>query len=110
MDSSISRIRFGHRAYSGEWVLKKELHLLVAIQQAIREEIELVFFHEIAHKVEKYKIPHSLTLYLDQTLFKFVPGSSRTQSQIGSDGVLIADSNGKRKIIATFTITTNGVF
>ena len=46
----------------------------VAIPQAVREEIELVFLHEIAYKAEKYKIPHSLILNLDQTPTKFAPG------------------------------------
>ena len=32
----------------------------VAIPHTVREEMELVFFHELPHKVEKYKIPHSL--------------------------------------------------
>ena len=63
----------------------------VAIPQSIREEIEFhFFFHEVAHKVEKYKIPHCLILNLDQTLTKFVPASSRTQAQIGSDNVPVA--------------------
>ena len=54
-------------------------------KRAAREEIELVFFHEIVRKVERYKIPHSLILNLDQTPTNFVPGSSRTQAQICSD-------------------------
>ena len=60
--------------------------------------------------MEKYKIPHSLILNLDQTPTKFVPGSSRTQAKIGSDSVPIAGSNDKRMITATFTITMGGVF
>ena len=69
----------------------------VAVPQAVREEIELVFFHEIAHKS-------------DQTPTKFVPDSSRTQAQIGSDSVPIAGSNDKSMITATFTTAVNGVF
>ena len=49
-------------------------------------------------------------LNLDQTLTKFVPGSSRIQAQIGRDSVQVGSSNDKRMITATFAITMNGVF
>ena len=64
----------------------------------------------IARKVEKYKIPYSLTLNLDQTPISFVPGSSCSQAQIGSDSVPIAGSNDKIILTATFPITINGMF
>ena len=82
----------------------------VAIPKAVREEIEIAFFHEITHKIEKYNVPNSLILNLDQTPTKYVPGSSRTQAQKGSVSVPIAGSNDKRMITATFTITLDGLF
>ena len=81
MDVSIPTIHFGHRAYL-ELVFKKTAAATgkAAVPQAVREDKELIFSHEIAPKVEKYKILPSLILSLDQTPIKFIPCSSCSQA------------------------------
>ena len=64
-------------------------------KRVAREEIELVFFHEIVRKVERYKIPHSLILNLDQTPTKLKYALI----------VLIAGLIDKRMITTAFTVT-----
>ena len=69
-------------------------------KRVAREEIELVFFHEIVRKVERYKIPHSLILNLDQTPTKLKYALI----------VLIAGLIDKRMITTAFTVTMNDRF
>ena len=45
------------------------------IPEGARKEVALIFHHEIVSKVEKYEIPHSLILNIDQTPSKLAPTS-----------------------------------
>ena len=47
----------------------------VPINDDLKKEIELTYLHGIVNIIEKYNIPPSLVLNLDQTPSKFVPGS-----------------------------------
>ena len=82
----------------------------VPIPDKTRKEIELVFMHKIVQKVEKYNIPDSLIINIDQTPSKYVPVSKSTLAKKGSKKVPIAGSNDKRTITATFSETLDGRF
>ena len=82
----------------------------VEIPEGARKEVELTFIHEIVNKVEKFQIPPSLILNLDQTNSKYVSMNKTTLARQGSKSVPIAGLNDKRSMTATFTITLNGTF
>ena len=44
----------------------------VEIPEGARKEAELLYLHNIVTIVEKYEIPHSLIMNLDQTLLKYI--------------------------------------
>ena len=60
--------------------------------------------------VEKYEIPHSLIMNLDQTPLKYIPAINHTMAKQNSKSVSIAGSSDKHSITGTFTITLNGHF
>ena len=66
------------------------------------KEAQLLFTHDIVSKVDKFNIPDSLIINIDQTLTKYVPVSRSTLAKKGSSD--------KRSIIATFSITFSGKF
>jgi len=82
----------------------------VDIPEAARKEIEYLFLHEIVNKVEKYQIPESLVINLDQTPLKIVQCSNSTLAKKNSKNVTIVGSSDKRSITATFSITLSGIF
>ena len=82
----------------------------VEVPDAVKEEVGLPFYYDIVQKVTRYNIPPSLTMNLDQTPSKFVPGSKFAQAKIGSTTVPIAGSTEKKVIILTFVIALNGTF
>ena len=82
----------------------------VQISEEVRQDIQLTFNHSIVSKIEKYKIPPSMVINLDQTPSKFVPSCNKTLAQKGSKTVAIAGSTDKRTITATFAITLDGNF
>ena len=45
----------------------------VEIPEGARKEAELLYLHNIVTIVEKYEIPHSLIMNLDQTPLKYIP-------------------------------------
>ena len=80
------------------------------IPYGARKEAELIFHHDIAYKVEKFQIPESLIINIDQTLSKFAPASSRTLAKKNSKHVSIAGLSYKKAITATFGITFSNAF
>ena len=72
----------------------------VPITDDLKKEIELVYLHGIVNIIEKYNIPPSLVLNLDQTPSKFVPGSRST----------LAKKKVQPMITLTFAVTLNGTF
>ena len=71
---------------------------------------ELLYLHNIVPIVEKYKIPHSLIMNLDQTPLKYIPAMNHAMTKQNSKSVSIAGSSDKHSITGTFTITLNGHF
>ena len=82
----------------------------VEIPEGARKEAELLYLHNIVTIVEKYEIPHSLIINLDQTPLKYIPAMNHTMAKQNSKSVSIAESSDKRSITGTFTITLCGHF
>ena len=82
----------------------------VEIPECARKEAELLYLHNVFTIVEKYEIPHSLIMNLDQTLLKYIAAMNHTMAKQISKSVSIAGSLDKRSITGTFTITLNGHF
>ena len=82
----------------------------VDIPEKARKEIEYQFHHDIVSKVERYNIPNSLIINLDQTPSSIVPGRKQTMALKGSSAVTIVGANDKRNITATFAVTLSGEF
>ena len=78
------------------------------VLDSARKEIEYVFFHDIVDTVEKYKIPLSLILNLDQTPLKCVLIGNETMALNGSKSVTIEGGSDKQCITGTFGITMQG--
>ena len=51
---------------------RKETTSKVALPDGIRQKNELLFYHQIVEKVERYDIPDSLILSFNQTPSKYV--------------------------------------
>lgn len=54
------------------------------IPDSARKEIEYLFLHDILDTTERYKIPLSLTLNLDQTPFKHAPVGNEMMASSGA--------------------------
>ena len=80
------------------------------IQEGALKEIKLLFHHDIASKVEKFSIPHSLIINLDQTPTEYVPVGQTTLAKKNTKTVPIKGSSNKRTITATFAISLQGDF
>ena len=80
------------------------------IPESALKEIKLLFRHDIASKVEKFSIPHSLIISLDQTLSKYVLVGRTTLAKKSTKTVPIKGSSVKRTITATFAISLQGDF
>ena len=74
------------------------------------KEIKLLFHHNIASKVEKFSIPHSRIINLDQTPTKDVPAGRTKLAKENTKIVPIESSSSKRTITATFAISLQGDF
>ena len=74
------------------------------------KEAQLLFTHDIVSKVDKYNIPDSLIINIDQTPTKYVPVSRSTLAKKNSKAVAIKGSSDKSSITATFSITFSGKF
>ena len=81
----------------------------VEIPEGARKEVELLYLHNIVTIVEKYEIPHSLIVNLDQTPLKYIPAMNHTMAKQNSKSVSIAGSSDKQGITGTFNhFTPNG--
>lgn len=89
---------------------RKSTSAKVEIPEKARREIEYQFHYDIVSKVERFKIPESLIINLDQTPSKIIPGRKFTMAAKGSSNVTIAGCNDKRTITATFAVTLSGEF
>ena len=75
------------------------------IPDSSRKETEYVFVQNIVDTVERYKIPLSLILNLDQSPLKYVLVGNEMALSVTIEG-----SSDKRCITGTFAITTHGKF
>ena len=82
----------------------------VDIADSAGKEIEYLFLHDIVDTVEKYEIPLSLILNLDQTPLKYVPVGNETMALSDSQSVTIEGNSDKRCITGTFAITIHDEF
>ena len=53
----------------------------VEIPEGARKEAELLYLRNIVTIVEKYEIPHSLIMNLEQTLLKYIPEMNHTMEK-----------------------------
>lgn len=74
------------------------------------KEAKLIYLNDIVTKVNRYKIPNSLIINIDQTPTKYVPVGRTTLAQKNTKTVPVAGSSDKRTITATFSITFNEKF
>ena len=78
------------------------------IADGARKEATLI---KVVSKIEKYEIPNSLTLNIDQTPSKLTPTSRHILGEKNTKHVSIAGSSYKQAIItATFCITFSNEF
>ena len=82
----------------------------VEIPEGARKEAELLYLHNIVTIVEKYEIPHSLIMNLDQTPLKYIPAMNHTMAKQNSKSSSIARSSDKCSVTGTFTIALNSHF
>ena len=68
----------------------------VEIPAGAKKEVELTFLHEIVNKVEKFQIPLSLVLNLDQTNSKYVSMGKTAMAGKGSNSLPISGLSDKR--------------
>ena len=80
------------------------------IPEGALKEIKMLFHHDIVIKVEKFNIPDSLIINLDQTPTKYVPSGRTTLAKKNSKTGTIKGSTDKRTITATFAISIRGDF
>ena len=92
------------------FVQRKCTSAKVDIPEKARREIEYQYHYDIVSKAERYSIPESLIINLDQTPSYLVPCKKHTMAAKGSTNVTIAGASDKRSIAATFAITLSGEF
>ena len=74
----------------------------VEIPAAAKNEAELTFLHEIVNNEEKFRIPSSLVLNLDQTNSKYVSMGKTAIADNGSNSLPIFGLSGKKKYDRNF--------
>ena len=83
---------------------------LPEIPEGAKKEAQLIFHHEITSLVEKYSIPPSLVVNIDQTPLKYAPVASRTIAKKNSKHIHVAGFSYKQAITGTFGITYSNLF
>ena len=80
----------------------------VEIPEGAKKEAEMVYLYKIVSMVEKYQIPKSMILNLDQTPLKFAPCSRHTLEKRNEKHVAISGTSYKQAITGIFVITLDG--
>jgi len=80
------------------------------IPERAKTEAAIVMHHQIVEYVEKYSIPPSMVINIDQTPLKYAPVSNQTMEKQGAKHVPIQGSGYKNAITATFGITYDNQF
>ena len=63
----------------------------VEIPEGARKEAESLYLHNIVTTVDKYEIPHSLIMNLDQTPLKHIPAMNHTMAKKTLNQFLLLD-------------------
>ena len=71
----------------------------VKISKGAGKETVLLYLHNIVMIVEKYEIPHSLIINVDQTPLKYIPAMNHTMAKQNSKSVSIAGPSDKCSIM-----------
>ena len=82
----------------------------VEIPDAARKEIEFLFHLEIITYLQKFKIPNTLALNLEQIPIKYVLVSNETMTKYDSLSFTIKGSDNKQMITGTFVIILSRKF
>ena len=93
-----------------DFVRRRRTTAKLEITDGAFKKAQLLLTHYIVSKVDKYNIPDSLIINIDQTLTKYVPVSRSTLAKKNSKAVAIKGSSDKRSITAIFFITFSGNF
>ena len=80
------------------------------IPEGTKNEAALILHNQIANLVEKYQIPSSMLINIDQTPLKYAPESNQMMAQKGSKHVAIEGSTHKNAITATSGVTYDNQF
>ena len=80
----------------------------VKIPEGVQKEAGLVYLHTVVSTIEKYQIPKSMVLNLDQTPLKYAPCIWHTLEKRNAKHVAIAGTSYKKAITGTFVITLEG--
>ena len=75
------------------------------IPEGVHKEAELIFHHQIVNMVDKYSIPVSLVVNIDQTFLKYAPVSSQKMAAKYFKHVHVVGFTCKEAITGTFNIT-----
>ena len=90
------------------WSRRKETTGKPPLPKGAVEEAGIIFHHRIAKLVEKYKIPPSMIINIDQTPMKYAPVANFTLNKRGEKDIAIKGIDYKKAITATFGITMKG--
>ena len=74
------------------------------------KEIEFLYLHDIASKVEKYNISSTLVVNINITQVKYVPVGNETMAAKGEHSVMIGGSADKCSVTGIFAILFDGNF
>ena len=91
-----------------EFVRRAATTYKVEISEGAKKQAELFYLHTIFSTTEKYQIPKSMVLNLDQTPLKYAPCSRHTLERKNAKHVAIAGTPYKKAITVTFVITLEG--
>ena len=90
------------------WTRRKETTGKPPLPVGAVEEAGIIFHHRIAKLVEKYKIPPSMIINIDQIPMKFAPVANFTLNKKGEKDIAIKGVDYKKAMTATFGITFDG--
>ena len=80
------------------------------IPEGARKEVEFIFHHEITSLVERYSIPPTLVINIDQTPLQYAPVSNRTMATENSKHVHLTGFFYKQAITGTLGIILSNKF
>ena len=92
------------------WVRRKQTTGKPPLPKGVVEEAGIIFLHQVVQLVEKYRIPPSMIINIDQTPMKYAPVANFTLNKRGEKDISISGVDYKKAMTATFAITLDGKF